>query len=104
MKKSSPSSHTRHPSSLASLIDPVKRLISNFDDYMSWLVTTAPMVTGMLAYSHIGGPYQTLLGAHILSVEALLIWFPFGKLMHPFTMFVARGVTGVLFERKGAAL
>jgi nitrate reductase gamma subunit len=86
------------------LINPVKRLISNFDDYMSWLMTTAPLVTGMTAYMHLFEPYQTLLAIHILSVEALMIWFPFGKLMHLFTMMALRGVTGMLFTRKGAAL
>lgn len=86
------------------IINPVKRLISNFDDYMSWLMTMVPLLTGMAAYSHFGGPYQVVLAIYILSVEALMIWFPFGKLMHMFTMFVLRGVTGVLFARKGAAL
>jgi len=86
------------------VINPVKRLISNFDDYMSWLMTITPLVTGMAAYMHLVGPYQILLAIHILSVEALMIWFPFGKLMHMFTMFAVRGVTGVLFERKGATL
>lgn len=86
------------------LTNPVKRLISNFDDYFSWLVTTAAFVTGMLAFSHVGGPYQTLLAVHILCVEILLIWFPFGKLMHTFTVFAGRGVTGMLFERRGATL
>jgi len=85
--------------------NPVKRLISNFDDYLSWFLTAAPLATGMLAYAHAGGaPYETLLGVHILSVEALMIWFPFGKLMHAFTIFAARGATGMLFERKGASL
>ena len=86
------------------LMHPVLRLISTWDDYLSWLVTIAPVLTGMLAYSHIGARYETLLAIHILSVEALMIWFPFGKLMHTFTMFVLRGLTGFLFERKGAAL
>ncbi len=86
------------------LINPVKRLISNFDDYMSWLMTITPLVTGMAAYMHLVEPYPLLLAIHILSVEALMIWFPFGKLMHMFTMFALRGATGILFERKGAAL
>jgi nitrate reductase gamma subunit len=87
------------------LTSPVKRLISNFDDYWSWLLTAAPLATGMLAYAHAGGaPYETLLGAHILSAEALMIWFPFGKLMHAFTIFAARGSQGMLFERRGASL
>ena len=86
------------------LVNPVKRLISNFDDYFTWFVTIAPLVTGLLTVSHLGAPYQTLLALHVLSIDLLLLWFPFGKLLHPFTMFVVRGVTGVMFERKGAAL
>jgi nitrate reductase gamma subunit len=79
-------------------------MLSNFDDYFSWFVTIAPIATGMLAYSHYGAPYPKLLGLHLVSVELLMIWFPFGKLMHAFTMFLARGVQGVEFERKGASL
>jgi nitrate reductase gamma subunit len=86
------------------LTNPVKRLISNFDDYFSWFVTIAPVATGMLAYSHVGAPYPTLLGLHLVSVELLMVWFPFGKLMHAFMMFASRGVQGVEFERKGASL
>jgi nitrate reductase gamma subunit len=83
---------------------PVKRLISNADDYLSWLMTVTPLATGLAAYMHLVNPYNMLLAAHILSVEALMIWFPFGKLMHMFTIFAVRGASGVLFERKGAAL
>ncbi|MGA8049777.1 MAG: nitrate reductase [Burkholderiales bacterium] len=86
------------------IASPVKRLISNFDDYFSWLVTIAPLATGMLAYSHVGAPYQTLIAVHLLSVELLLVWFPFGKLMHTFTVFLSRGTQGMQFERKGATL
>jgi len=87
------------------LVSPVKRLISNFDDYFSWFVTMAPLATGMAAFAHLGGwPYERLLAVHILSAELLLVWFPFGKLMHAFTIFAARGSTGMIFERKGASL
>jgi nitrate reductase gamma subunit len=86
------------------MFDPVKRLISTADDYISLAVTILPLLTGLAAYAGIGARYETLLALHFLSVDALLTWFPFGKLFHPFTMFVMRGVTGVLFERKGAAL
>jgi len=83
----------------------VKRLISNFDDYFSWFVTFAPLATGLLAFSHLAGwPYERLLAFHLLSVELLLVWFPFGKLMHAFTIFAARGATGLIFERRGASL
>jgi nitrate reductase gamma subunit len=87
------------------LVNPVKRLISNFDDYFSWFVTAAPLATGMAAFSHLAGwPYERLLAIHLLSVELLLVWFPFGKLMHSFTIFAARGATGLIFERRGASL
>lgn len=81
---------------------PVLKLLSNFDDYFSWLVTTAPVVSGLLAVAHWGARYETLLGLHILSVELLLVWFPFGKLMHAILFAVSRGTTGALMERKGA--
>src|SRR3974390_2152861 len=85
------------------LANPVKRLLSNFDDYFSWLVTVAPLATGLAAHDHVGGArYEMLLAWHLLTVEALLIWFPCGKLMHALTIFAARGTSGVLFERKGA--
>lgn len=86
------------------LTDPVLRLISNFDDYFSWLVTVVPLVTGLLAYTHVtlGMRYETMLAIHILSVEFLFIWLPFGKLGHSFLIFLSRGTTGALFARKGA--
>lgn len=87
------------------LISPVKRLISNFDDYFSWFMTAAPLATGLIAHGYVGSLHEeTLLAVHLLTVDALLIWFPCGKLMHAFMLFAARGTTGVLFERKGAAL
>jgi nitrate reductase gamma subunit len=46
-------------------------------------------------------PYQTMLGLHILSVEILLILFPFTKLMHFFTLFIARWYNGAAFGRRG---
>jgi nitrate reductase gamma subunit len=82
--------------------NPVMRMLSNFDDYFSWFITALVMVTGLAATAHIGGPYQTLLGVHILSVDVLLIWFPFGKLMHAFYIFPSRGINGAILARKGA--
>jgi hypothetical protein len=60
------------------------------------------LVTGLAATAHIGAPYQTLLAIHILSVDALLVWFPFGKLMHAFYIFPSRALNGALLARKGA--
>jgi nitrate reductase gamma subunit len=82
--------------------NPVMRMLSNFDDYFSWFITALVIVTGIAATARIGGPYQTLLAVHILSVDALLIWFPFGKLMHAFYIFPSRAINGALLARKGA--
>ena len=80
----------------------VLRKISNFDDYFSWFITALVLVTGLAATAHIGARYETLLAVHILSVNALLIWFPFGKLMHAFYIFPSRALNGALLARKGA--
>jgi len=83
---------------------PVKRLLSNFDDYFSWFVTVAPVATGLAATAHVGGRYEDLLAWHILSAELLVAWLPFGKLMHAFLVFASRGATGYAFARKGASI
>ncbi len=80
---------------------PVLKLLSNFDDYFSWVVTAAPVVTGLLTVAHYGARYETLLALHILSFEVLLVWFPFGKLMHGLLLPVARGQTGAFYARRG---
>lgn len=80
----------------------VMRRISNFDDYFSWFVVTLVIVTGMMATAHVGGDYRTILGLHILGFDLLLVWFPFGKLMHAFFLVPTRAVDGYLLTRKGA--
>ena len=61
--------------------NPVQRIISTFDDYFSWLVTFLPVITGLIASSHLGARYETLLALHMLSVALFLIWLPFGRLI-----------------------
>ena len=84
------------------LTHPVLRLISNFDDYFSWFITLLPLVTGLLMPVRMGVRYETLLAVHILSVAVLMVWLPFGKLGHTFLVFITRGTTGMVFERRGA--
>ena len=84
------------------LTHPVLRLISNFDDYFSWFITLLPLVTGLLMPVRMGVRYETLLAVHILSVAVLMNWLPFGKLGHTFLVFITRGTTGMVFERRGA--
>ncbi|MDH3614449.1 MAG: nitrate reductase [Gammaproteobacteria bacterium] len=80
---------------------PVQRFISNADDYISIFVVLIPLITGILAFAHVGGRYETLLAIHLLSVEVMLIWFPFGKLMHAIMTMPARYQAGTAFGRRG---
>jgi nitrate reductase gamma subunit len=86
------------------LANPVMKLISRGNDYISWTLTFLPVVTGLAASSHIGARYETLLALHFLSICVFLIWFPFGKLMHAFLFVFSRGATGIRFGRRGAQL
>jgi hypothetical protein len=85
------------------MTNPVTRMLSNFDDYFSWFITMLVLVTGLAATAHLGATYETLLAVHILSVDVLLIWFPFGKLMHAVYIFPSRALNGAVLARKGAA-
>jgi nitrate reductase gamma subunit len=91
--------------------DPVRRLISSGNDWLSWALTFLPVITGMgviteasvhtLARHH--AIYRDPLALHLLAFELLLIWFPFGKLMHAFLFPFARGATGVRFSHRGVS-
>jgi len=86
------------------VIHPVLRLLSRTGDYLSWLATALPVFTGLLATSHLGARYETLLALHILSIAALLLWFPFGKLMHAVLFMFSRGATGMRFSHRGVSV
>ncbi len=83
------------------LKDPVKRFLSNFDDYLGWFVTILPLVTGYIAFHRVGMPAPTLIAIHIISVQLLMIVFPFTKLMHAFTIFLARWYNGAISGYRG---
>ncbi len=80
---------------------PVKRMLSTNEDYLTWLVTFLPILTGWLAYHRLVNPYPLVLGLHILSVELLIVILPFTKLMHTFTLFIARWYNGATYGRRG---
>jgi nitrate reductase gamma subunit len=81
---------------------PVMRFLSRFQDYLVWLVTILPVVTGYLAFHRVDvAPPPTLIAVHILSVELLMVIFPFTKLMHAFTLFMARYYNGAISGYKG---
>jgi nitrate reductase gamma subunit len=85
------------------LMNPVLRQISTWDDYISWAIVFLPFLTGFLAFAHVtlGFRYETMLALHILSVCLLLVWFPFGKLMHALFIWPSRYKVGAAFGRRG---
>ena len=66
-----------------------------------WLVTILPLVTGYMAFHRIGLPPPQLIAIHILSVELLMVVFPFTKLMHTFTFLMARYYNGAIAGYRG---
>lgn len=85
------------------LSNPVKRLLSGFQDYLAWLLTFLPLATGYLAFHHLLIDYTLALALHILSVELLLVALPFTKLFHTVSVFISRWYNGDIFGRKGVA-
>ena len=79
----------------------VLKFISTKEDYIVWLVTILPLITGYIAFHRIGTTAPTLLAIHILSVELLLVMFPFTKLMHTFTVFLSRWYGGAISGYRG---
>jgi len=83
------------------LVDPVKRLLSDFQDYLTWTLSFLPLLTGFMLLREIGFEYVTLLTLHIASVELLLVAAPFTKLAHMFSTFIARWYNGAVMGFKG---
>ena len=91
------------------LTDPVLKLISSGNDWLSWALTFLPVITGMAVITDASvltlvrdhPIFRGPLALHLLTFELLLLWFPFGKLMHAFLFPFARGATGVRFSHRG---
>jgi nitrate reductase gamma subunit len=83
------------------VIHPVMRTITRPDDYLSLIIIISALITGLMAYAHLGLRYETMLALHILSVELLFVWIPFSKLAHMFFWLLSRYRIGTYFERKG---
>jgi nitrate reductase gamma subunit len=79
----------------------VMRYLTTSGDYVAWLVTLLPVLTGYLAYNHLLLPYTLMLALHLLSVELLMIVAPFSKLTHMFSFVTARWYQGFKAGRRG---
>jgi len=91
------------------LTDPVLRKISNAGDLFTWTITFLPLITGMAVVFEPSSAvlernnviYPVPLAVHLLTLELLLMWFPFGKLMHAVFFAFSRGATGMRFSHRG---
>ncbi len=91
------------------LLNPVLGKISNLDDIITWAIVILPILTGMAVVAEPSAAvlsrdrviYPVPLAIHLLTLELLLIWFPFGKLMHAFLFVFSRGATGLRFSHRG---
>lgn len=81
--------------------DPVRHLLSRFQDYLVWLVTALPLITGYLAFHRVGFSGSMMLGLHILTVELFMVALPFTSLSHAFTLWLARWYNGAVAGYKG---
>lgn len=70
---------------------PRVRAITSAYDYLIWLITAAPFITGALAYRQIFD-YDTMILLHMLSGEIMLMAIPFTKLVHALFYFLNRFV------------
>ena len=90
---------------LAILINRMRNTVLKFlttkEDYLVWMLTILPLITGYIAFHRIGMTAPTLLAIHILSVELLLVAFPFTKLMHTFTFALSRWYNGAISGYRG---
>ncbi len=94
---------------LLRLTNPVRKKISSADDFISWTVVFLPVATGMAVLAEPSAAilvrdhviYPGPLALHLLTLELLLVWFPFGKLMHAFLFPFSRGATGIRMSHRG---
>ena len=83
------------------VMDPVRRKLSVYQDYLVWVLTIGPLFTGYFTMHPIGFSYTMLLSLHIVSVELLLIAIPFTSLSHMVSLFISRWYNGALAGYKG---
>lgn len=96
---------------LASLIALVVRRLSKpaiynstRGDYVTWVIVALPLITGLMAFAHVGPRYETMLALHILSAALLFAYFPFSKLMHAFWFLFSRAQSGLAYAHKGVRI
>ncbi len=82
-------------------IDPVKWLLSDAEDYLTWAFTFLPLFTGFMLDHSAVLDYTRRMILHLGSVELLLVLIPFSKLAHMVTILGARWYNGAIAGFKG---
>ena len=80
------------------VMHPVTRLISDADDHIAAILTFVVMLTGCMALIE---QFDGLRVFHRFTVELLMVYFPFSRLMHAFMFVPSRAFTGAWFGRRG---
>ncbi len=83
---------------LRRVLHPVMKQITTLDDHLAAILTFLAMLTGCLALLQ---SHDSLQMIHMLTVELLMVYFPFSRLMHAFTFVISRSYTGAAMARKG---
>jgi nitrate reductase gamma subunit len=79
---------------------PHVRALTDKRDWLAWILTVLPFLTGYLAYNQ-HFDYQFMITLHAFSGLVLIAAIPFTKLSHAFMFFVSRAVTGSDFGKRG---
>lgn len=83
------------------VMDPVVRMLTDYQDYLAWLLTIAPLVTGYITMHPVGMSYRTAYIVHLVSIEILLVVIPFTKLSHMVSLFISRWYNGAIAGYRG---
>ncbi|MGD8925971.1 MAG: hypothetical protein PVG20_03930 [Thioalkalispiraceae bacterium] len=83
------------------LTNPVLKQISDYQDYLVWVLTMLPLATGFILMHPMGMSYKHALSLHIASFEILLIAIPFTKLSHMLSIFISRWYNGAIAGYRG---
>jgi hypothetical protein len=76
------------------LTHPVLKLITRAPVRANWIMVFLPFVTGYIMTHHLWFRYEVLFSLHMIAVDALLIWIPFGRISHFLFYFFSRTIHG----------
>jgi len=76
------------------LTHPVLKLITRAPLWLNWILVFLPFVTGYAMTHHLCLRYEVFFSLHMIAVDLLLIWIPFGRISHFLFYFFSRTIHG----------